>query len=91
MPLAIPDGTAETTRRFLMLNRASELRWLGFQSANPPGFTDYQGVTYSVWTYSVVLHDGTPLTLVDTEVEGFVYATALEHDAVAEISYRPGM
>lgn len=91
MPIAIPEDTPETTRRFLMLNRGSELGWFGFQSANPPGFTDHNGVTYRGWTYSILLRDDTPITLTDAEVEGFVYATALENDGVEEINYRNGM
>ena len=91
MQHAIPKDTDETTRRFLMLNRGDALGWLGFQSANPPGYVDHNGVTYPGWTYSITLQDETRITLVEGEVEGFVYATALEHDQVAEIVYRDGM
>lgn len=91
MQHAIPEDTDETTRRFLMLNRGDALDWFGFRAANPPGYVDHQGVTYTVWTYSIMLHDETQITLVEGEVEGFVYATALEHDQVAEIAYRDGM
>lgn len=92
MPLAIPLGTPEPRRRRMLLDIGRQKDWFDYESENPPGFTDEQGVTHPVTTYSVVLLDGTlPVTLHAEEVEGFVYREALERDDVASIAWREGM
>lgn len=91
MPLAILPDASDVSRRRTALNVCHDKGWFGYESENAPGFTDYHGVSYQVTTYSIRLPDGTPITLTAGEVDGFVYATALEHDEVEAIAYRNGM
>lgn len=91
MPLVVPIDANDRTRRRTLLEICMRKNWFAYQSENPPGFVDMYGVRYSVVTYSLQLNDETSVTLTGPEVEGFVYATALEYDDVAAIAYRPGM
>lgn len=91
MTLAVPADATDQSRRRTLLEICRRKEWFNYQSENPPGFVDQAGVIHPVVTYSIVLPDETPVTLRGPEVEGFVYATALEYDDVAAIAYRPGM
>jgi hypothetical protein len=89
--LVLPPNANESTIRYLLLETARAKGWFDFVSTNDRGFVDSRGVRYDEETYSIELHDGTPVTLPAAWVEGFVYREALEQDDVESIAYRTGM
>ncbi len=93
MGLAVDPGASDGARRRTLLNLCREQGWFEYESENPAGFAPEGGEAYDVVTYSIALPDGAPVTLLAGEVEGFVYATALQYgdEAVAAIAYRVGM
>ena len=83
-------------RNRVLLQHGETAGWWTYESENPPGHRDSNGHEYPVVTYTLRLPTAAEdyrLTLLASEVEGFVLATALTwgEDAVNAIVYRPGL
>lgn len=94
MPL--PEDLTPVSRRRVLLIEGEKREWWVYESENQPGHRDNHGVKYDGITYTIRLpmaDDDHVLTLLATEVEGFVLATAYQYgeEAVTAIAYRDGL
>jgi hypothetical protein len=92
MPLAVDPSLSDSSRRRELLTICRDKGWFDYESENPPGFVDDQGVRRAGYSYTVVLYDGTLRLTVDADlIDGFIYREAVERDDVAAIAWRKGM
>lgn len=92
--MPIPEGLTPTSRHRVLLQRGDKHEWWAYESENPPGYVDGQGITYSGVTYTIRPASGGPaLILLAAEVDGFFLATAWQYgeEAIREDAYRPGL
>lgn len=92
MPPAVDPDLPDNSRRRTLLDIGRCKGWWDYESENPPGFVDPEGVRHAGYSYTVVLYDGTLRLTLDADlVDGFVYREAIERDDVAAIAWRDGM
>lgn len=77
-------------RRRALLRRCAELGWWAYESENPAG-VPVAGMTYDEISYTIKMPDGLRVTIVASEVEGWVAREGVARDAVDEIRYRRGL
>jgi hypothetical protein len=86
-----PDQRPPYRRREL-LRIGNDAAWWTYESENPAGYVDAAGVQYDETTYTIRAQGGGRLTLLATEVEGFVLGQALGREGGLQlIAYRRGL
>lgn len=100
-PLPVDPGMSMERQRITLLQIGHEQGWWQYESANPAGWTDSTGHTYDRRTYTLLipppqghespdaLGETTERVLLDSEVHGYVLATADRYPGGVElIAYR---
>src|SRR6185312_10833403 len=88
--LAIDPDQRPPYRRRWLLRKGAEAGWWTYESENPAGVA-VAGVTYDETSYTIKTPTGERVTVVASEVEGWVLREAVSRNAVDLIRYRQGL
>lgn len=90
--LAIESDQRPPYRRRWLLRRPAELglEWWTYESENPAG-AQIGGTRYDETSYTLKMPTGLRVTLVASEVEGWVLHKAVAEDRVDDFRYRRGL
>lgn len=77
-------------RRRALLRAGADAGWWTYESENPAGLA-VGGVTHDETSYTVKMPDGLRVTILGSEVEGWVTREAVARDDVDRIRFRRGL